>query len=459
MTVDVYTDIEKEYVSRTKQSRSHDRNACCYFPGGSTRSATDSDPYPIYMKTGNGCMLTDYDGNEYIDFMNNYSTLILGHSHPSVNHAIMECVKDGIILGAPSREQYELAKIFCERVKSIDKIRFCNTGTEAVMYAIRTARAVTGRNKVVKVEGGFHGNTEQVEISVSPDIQQSGPAQRPRAQPNTQGITPGVLQDVIIIPFNNIKGTARIIEEKSKDIAAVIVEPLLGYSGMIPADREYLESLREITLQKNILLIFDEIISYRLSYGGAQEIYGIQPDLTTIGKIIGGGLPIGAFGGNDKYMEIYSPKRKKPLHHSGTFNGNRVTMNAGIAVMNEIDRNLISRINRLGEKLKRGMLELFNKKRIHGRVTGTGSLLNVHFSTRPVTDYRTSRTNWDSAAPIRRLLNLALKNRGIYTPQRVMFSISAPMTDREITRTVEAFYECLDQLHPLIKEYCPELLE
>lgn len=452
------TQIKKEYVFRTKKSRIFDERACQYLPGGSTRSATDSHPYPIYMDRGEGCILTDVDGNEYIDFMNNYTVLILGHAHPRVNQAISEQMQKGVLLGAPSQNQYELAQLICERVESVDRVRFCNTGTEAVMYALRAARAVTGRSKVLKMEGGFHGNTEQVEISVSPNLALAGLAETPISLPDTQGITQGVLQDVLVAPFNNIEATRKIIHENRKEIAAVIVEPVMGYSGMIPGNKEFLQFLREITVQNNIILIFDEVITFRLSPGGAQKIYGVKSDLTIFGKTIGGGLPIGAFGGRLDIMDIFSSKGKNAVHHSGTFNGNALTMAAGMAAMKEIDDSLVSYINKLGDRLRKGIQEALHKNGIRGQVSGTGSLMNVHFSTQNVIDLRTAKANWNLSLPVRDLLNLALKNHAIYTPRRVMLCISSPMTEKEIQQCLRAFEESLEQLKPIIQRNCPELL-
>jgi glutamate-1-semialdehyde 2,1-aminomutase len=452
------TEIEREYVSRTKTSKAFDEMACLYLPGGSTRSATDSRPYPIYMERGEGCYLCDVDGNEYIDFMNNYTVLILGHGHPKVKKAISEQTLAGVLLGAPSQSQFELARMICRRVDSVDKVRFTNTGTEAVMYAFRAARAFTGRNKVMKMEGGFHGNTDQTEISVSPDPNLAGPAERPLAVPDSQGITQGVLQDVLIAPFNDIEATEKIIHGNRDEIAALIVEPVMGASGMIPAKNEYLRFLREITTQNRILLVFDEIITFRLSQGGYQQICDVKPDLTAFGKIIGGGLPIGAFGGREDIMEMFSPKREHPMHHSGTFNGNAVTMAAGLAALKEIDDALISKINRLGENLRKRLQDVLVKKGIRGHVTGFGSLMNVHFSSRNVLDLRSAKANWDSASPMRDLLNLALKNKGIYTPSRNMFCISSPMTEKEIHRAAGAFENAVEQVKPLMKKHGKELL-
>ena len=451
------TDIEKMYVSRTARSRSADEEACEYLPGGSTRSATDANPYPIYMDRAEGCHLYDVDGNEYIDFMNNYTVLILGHGHPKVKAALMEQGEAGILFGAPARNQYQLAGMICERVGSVDKLRFCNTGTEAVMYALRAARAMTGRSKVLKMEGGFHGNAEQTEISVSPDLSQAGPVERPRAIPETQGITDGVLQDILIAPFNDIKATEKILEAHKDEIAAVIVEPVMGFSGMIPAEEAFLRFLRDITTRYSMLFIFDEIITLRLSTGGFQKICGIEPDLTTFGKIIGGGLPIGAFGGRSDIMDIFSPKGQNPMHHSGTFNGNAITMAAGIATMGEVDESLIRNINQLGDELRQGLQGVFDRTGIRGQVTGMGSLLNVHLCVPDVVDMRSAKADWSAAQPLRELLSLALKNHGIYTPKRVMLCISSPMTTKEIQKAVEAFDASLEQLRPMIKQHCPQL--
>lgn len=452
------TEIEKEYVYRTKTSRLMDETACQYLPGGSTRSATDSHPHPIYMKRGEGCVLKDVDGNEYIDFMNNYTVLMLGHAYPKINAAMVKQQHKGVLFGSPSQHQFELGRIICERVESVDLVRFSNTGTEAVMYAIRAARAVTGKNKIVKMEGGFHGNTELMEISVAPDITKAGSAQRPIPLPDTQGIPQGVLQDILVVPYNDSTSAEQIIIDNKDEIAAVIIEPVMGYSGMIPAEKAFLQTLREITEKNNIILIFDEIISFRLATGGAQALYGVKPDLTAFGKIIGGGLSIGAFGGKSEIMEIFSPKREDCMHHSGTFNGNAITMAAGIAAMKEIGDELIENINEKGENLRRSLQNLFDDKGIVGKITGIGSLMNVHFSPQDVTNLRTSKENTDCTIPIRDLLNLSLKNHGVYTPRRVMLCISSPMTEKELDQAVNAFEASLDQLKPIIEKKFPELL-
>ncbi len=452
------TEIEKTYVARTPGSRVADEEACAFLPGGSTRSATDAHPYPIYVDRAEGCTLVDVDGNEYIDFMNNYTVLILGHGHPRVKRAMSEQAEDGILFGAPSRNQAQLARMICERVSSIDTLRFCNTGTEAVMYALRAARALTGKNKVLKMEGGFHGNAEQTEISVSPDLSQAGPVERPLAIPETRGITEGVLQDILIAPFNDIEATKRIIDAHKDEIAAVIVEPIMGFSGMIVAEDEFLRFLREITARYDLILVFDEIITLRTSIGGYQKICGVAPDMTTFGKIIGGGLPIGAFGGRADIMDIFSPKRPAPMHHSGTFNGNAITMAAGVAAMQEIDEPLIEKINRLGDTLREGIQGLFARKGIRGQMTGMGSLLNIHLCVPDVVDMRSAKADWSATQPLRELLSLALKNRGIYTPKRVMLCISFPMSAGEIQKAVEAFDTALEELRPHIKRHCPQLL-
>ena len=205
-----------------------------------------------YVAKAEGSLITDVEGNEYIDFMNNYTVLIFGHADHDINKAISNRLKKGVLLGAPSQNQYELGRLICDRVDSVDRVRFCNTGTEVVMYALRAARAVTGKEKILKFEGGFHGNTEQVEISLSPNIDIAGPANRPISVPDTEGITQGILRDVIVAPFNDIDATNKIIDENKDHIAAVITEPMLGYSGMVPGKKEFLKFLREITAKNNI---------------------------------------------------------------------------------------------------------------------------------------------------------------------------------------------------------------
>jgi len=329
--------ILNEYLERTNKSRALHMTAQQFLPGGNSRSVVYYNPYPIYMARGQGCRFYDVDGNEYIDFINNYTSLILGHSHPSIKAAVQAQLELGTSFAAPTELEAKLAEIIHKRVPSIEKLRYANSGSEATLNAIRAARAFTGKSKLAKIEGGYNGSHDPVEVSVSPPIHLAGSRKNPRSIPDSAGIPDGVVNDVVVLPFNDSNTAEQIIREHAKDLAAVIVEPVLGAGGCLPAQADFLKTLREVTEQHDVILIFDEVISFRVSKGGAQEIYQIQPDLTTIGKIIGGGFPVGAFGGREDIMDLFSPSRGSPIiPHSGTFNGNPITLVAGIAALNEM---------------------------------------------------------------------------------------------------------------------------
>ena len=268
--------------------------------------------------------------------------------------------------------QLALAEEITRRIPSMQRVRFANSGTEAVMNALRVARAFTGRAKFLKMEGGYHGSYDPVEISIAPGP--DGPVGG-AGEPDEIGLSPALIGEVVVAPFNDLETTVGLIEEHREDLAAVIVEPMMGAGGMIPADQRYLDGLRAATTEHRVLLIFDEIISFRLAPGGAQQLYGIEPDLTTVGKIIGGGLPIGAFGGRSDVMALFDPRRPDRMTHAGTFNGSPICMAAGLASLALLTPSEIGRINGLGDRLRDGFQAGFTATGIRGRVTGQGSLV------------------------------------------------------------------------------------
>jgi glutamate-1-semialdehyde 2,1-aminomutase len=448
--------FEEKYKELTKKSYKMDSNAQEYLPGGDTRTAIYFDPYPIYAQKGKGCNLYDVDGNNYIDFLNNYTALIHGHAHPAITKAVTEQLKKGSSFAAPTKSQYFLAELICERVKSVEQIRFCNSGTEATMNAIRTARFFTGRSKIVKMEGGYHGTHDLAEVSINPKLENAGPVHRPKAVPTNQGIPQSVLEEVIVVPFNNMEVTKSIVSEHKDKIACVIVEPMLGAAGTIAQENGYLEFLRDLTKRLNILLIFDEIVTFRLGFGGAQTMYGIKPDLTTFGKIIGGGFPVGAFGGSRDIMKVFSPREKTFISQSGTFNANPITMEAGIACLNLLTLEMIEHINSLGDLLRAGIESAFQKSKIMGMASGIGSLAQPHINPDKVIDYRSASKGCFEAMA---LIHLALLNKGIYIPRRGgEMSITTTMTEAEIKTFLNAFEESLNEIKPFIAEIRPELI-
>jgi len=432
-----------EYRRRTPTSAKIHALARNFLPGGNTRSVVHFSPYPFVMERARGCHLFDVDGNRYLDFVNNYTSSVHGHAHPRIIAAIREQLEKGWTCAAALEPQQRLAELICRRFRSVERVRFCNSGTEATMLAIRAARAFTGREKILKMEGGYHGSHPDAEISARPRPELAGDPERPLSLPDGPGITKGVVKEVLVAPFNNQEAAERIIRENRGELAAVIVEPMLGIAGQIPPKEGYLQFLREITERHDILLIFDEVMTARLAVGGAQEYFGVTADLTTFGKMIGGDLPAGAFGGRREIMELFSPERGGILHHSGTFNGNALAMVAGIAALKLLTPAAIARINSLGEMLARRLEEIFNEAGIPGQVTGAGSLQHIHFTPEEVVDYRSALTSNEDAA---RALFFSLLHRGVFLSPRGMFCTSTPMDRKIASELVEKTAEAVDVL-------------
>ena len=324
-------------------------------PGGDTRSTAWFPPYPPFAARGAGAYFEDVDGNRYIELLNNYTSLIHGHAHPLVVEAIHGQLAEGACFARAARE-HAAARADAVRARRLDRARpLRELGTEAVMMAIRVARAFTGRPLVAKAEGGYHGTWDDVQLSVSPPLDKAGAVERPIGVPDSPGLTPGASDSTVLIPYNDLESARAILEPLGERLAAIVVEPMLGSGGMIPADQDYLDGLRALASELGALLILDEVITFRISPGGLQALYGVTPDLTTIGKIIGGGLAVGAFGGREDVMEVCDPSRPGAIPHYGTFNGNPATMAGGIANLELLTPAEYDRINALGDRLRDGI--------------------------------------------------------------------------------------------------------
>jgi glutamate-1-semialdehyde 2,1-aminomutase len=447
--------INKTYSQRRPKSQKLYKEAQRSLPGGDTRTVTFLRPFPTFMDRGEGCRLYDVDGNTYIDFGNNQTSLVHGHAHPKIVEAVIGQVKRGSVFAAPVEHQFKLGRIICDRLPSADKVRFCNSGTEATMGAIRLARAYRQKYKVAKVEGGYHGSHDLVEISVKPPIEKAGPVEKPNSVPEDISVPPGVIQDCVVIPFNNREAATRIVEQHHADLAAVIVEPVQGSCGMVSSDPDYLKALREVTSQYRIPLIFDEVYTFRLAKGGWQELHHVVPDITALGKIIGGGYPVGAIAGREEFMNLFSPLTPNFLVHSGTFNGNPVTMVAGGAALTELTGSAIDHINKLGGKLRSHFITALQEAGVIAQVTGTGSLAQVHFTKEEVRDWRSAST---AKVDIRSLLHLLLLDKEIFPAGRLMFNISTPMSEKEVEVVGTTLKDCLVDLKPYIEKVAPELI-
>jgi len=448
-------DIHAAYAARRPHSQKLHGRACRFMPAGDTRSVTFHEPYPTYMAYGSGFTLVDADGNRYLDFQNNYNSLIHGHAHPKVTAAVAQQIRSGTVFGSPAESQILLAAELCARLPGADKIRFCNSGTEATMLAVGLARHITRRYKILKLEGGYHGSHDGVQISIKPALEKAGPIDSPCSVPENAGIPPGVTQNCVIAPFNDIDITEKIIAANHRDLAAIIVEPVAGSCGMIPPQPGFLEMLRATASQYEILLIFDEVLSFRLSKGGCQELYGIKPDLTALGKIIGGGFPVGALAGSEEYLRHFAPDKFGFLGHSGTFNGNPVTMTAGLATLVELTAAEIDRINHLGKMLRTGLREVLGGLAITAQVTGSGSLIQIHFTASKVKDWRSAAT---ASVDLRTIFHLLLMQNGIFAATRVFFNISTPMAEPEISKLIHAAESALAEMRPYIEQVAPDLL-
>ena len=430
----------QRYLELTPKSHALWEEGKAYLPGADTRSSVFWDPYPLFLERGEGSRLWDADGVERIDFINNMTSLILGHAHPAIVQALQQQATRGTAFAGPNESQIRLAKILCQRIPSLDLVRFTNSGTEATLNCLRAARAYTGRSKIAKVEGGYHGTHDAVSVSVRVPPGEGGDARRPTKVPSFPGLSQRVVDDVVLLPFNDTEASRDILEEHGRDLAAVIVEPVLGGSGMVPAEPDYLAMLREATQQQGALLIFDEVISLRVAPGGAQEYYGITPDMTALGKIIGGGLPVGAFGGRSDIMELYDPTRGPKVPHAGTFQGNPMTMEAGIATMERLTPEVYARLAALTDRLSQGISSVCAEFEVPVQVTGLASLYGIHFTDQPVRTYRDVAA---SDKDMRQRVFLGLMNEGIFIAPQLIGAPSTATGEEEVDAHVEALRKVL----------------
>ncbi len=430
------------YLELTPKSKARWQEATEYLPGGDSRNSIFWDPYPIFVTSASGCHITDADGVDRLDFINTMTTLILGHANQPVMDAVKEQLDRGAVYNAPNEHQTRLAKLLCDRIPSFDLVRFTNSGTEATLNTIRAARAFTGKNKFAKVEGGYHGTHDAVTVSVRVDVKKAGEAQQPKAVAASEGLADGILDQVVVIPFNDIANARRILEDNKDQLAAVIVEPVMGSVGMIPGTAEFLTMLREFTEKNGIVLIFDEVISFRVAPGGSQQYYGITPDLTSLGKIIGGGFAVGAFGGRQDIMELYDPTKGPKVSHAGTFNANPVTMVAGAVTLEHLTPDVYRDLAELTELLRQGIRRVCSDLEVPVQVTGLGSLFGIHFTGQPIVNYRDIAAE---DAALRGQVFLGLMNEGILMASNLVGGLSTALGEEEVNTFVGALQTILER--------------
>jgi len=435
--------VTRKYADPDSKASRLSRQARTVMPGGNSRTTVYMSPYPPYAAEGQGAWVVDVDGDRRLDLVNNYTALIHGHAHPAVTAAATARLGRGSSFALPTPEEVELASLLVDRLPGVQQVRFTNSGSEAVMMAIKAARGFTGRHKIAKFEGAYHGSYDYAEVSLSSTPETWGSSAEPVSVAYSRGTPPAVLEDVIVLPFNRAEAAARRIAEHAATLAAVIVDPVPNRVGLMPADHHFLEALRHVTTAHGVLLIFDEVISFRVGYHGAQGYFGIHPDLTTLGKIIGGGFPVGAVGGRADVMAVFDPTAGPPaVPHGGTFNANPVTMAAGLAAMRLLDRAAFERLAEFGAKLRDGVAACFKDAGIAGSVTGVGSLFKLHPSDRVLTDYRSSRADKDEAARLDRIVRFLL-DHGVLLSPTGLGCLSTAMSDPELEGFLEVFAAAL----------------
>jgi glutamate-1-semialdehyde 2,1-aminomutase len=432
---------EASYTRQNPGSLALYRRALEALPGGSTRTLTYFAPFPLYASRGKGGRLWDVDGNVRIDLFNNATALIHGHARPEVVRAIHDVAGQGTAFASATEWEIRLAEILIERVPSVERVRFCNSGTEANMMAVRAMRAFTERPKVAKFEGGYHGSSDDLNVSVHPSPEAGGPRRSPRPVPDSEGITPDVIGTIVVLPFNDLEAVADTLRPLRGEVAGILVEPVLGSAGMISPRPGFLPGLQDLARELGILLAFDEVMMFRLSRDGAQGFFGVTPDLTSFGKIIGGGLPVGALGGRADVMALFDPRRERTrIPHAGTFNGNPATMAAGVATMELLDEAAFKQMASLGEFLRRNLREAVSAARIPAGVTGEASLFKVHFTAEEIVDYRSART---SNRDLERLMFLYALNLGVFINGLARGCLSTATTQGDVERfldVAEAFF-------------------
>lgn len=424
------------------------KSARSLFPGGALRHLTHVRPYPVYAKAANGCYITDIDGVERIDFVNNFSALIHGHVHPRLVDVACSQVKSLTASSMASESPHWLAGLLVERLPGVEKVCFGNSGTEAVMFAVKASRAVTGRRKIAKIEGGYHGQYDLIQHSFASSPDTWGPEDNPRNVPIDSSTPAEVLDLLVTLSPNNVEASRTVIRRHADSLAGLIVDPVPHKLMGIRLSDDYLQMLRDECTNLGIILIFDEVISLRVGMHGAQGEFGVTPDLTTMGKIIGGGFPIGALGGVNEVMDVFDPSHGAPrVFHGGTFTANPVSTGVGFTAMSMLDAQAYAQLAEQGENLRSGLIDATTDTGFPAQVHGIGSFTAIVFSDRPYATYRDFVLNMGadyqsrSTAFFRHMLNEGI----LISPQCMMYG-STVMTDDDIDKTIEAGHKAFREL-------------
>ena len=424
------------------QSKSLFEKAKKYIPGGvnsPVRAFRAVGGDPIFIKRADGAFIYDEDDNSYIELINSWGPMILGHNHPMIKEAIVRALEFGTSYGAPTAKEVEIAELITRMVPSVEKVRMVNSGTEATMSAIRVARGYTGRDKFIKMEGHYHGHGDSFLIS-------AGSGAITMGNPDSPGVTKGTAKDTLLAPYNDLDAIERLVAANKGEIAALILEPVPGNMGLVIPKEGYLQGLRNICTREGIVLIFDEVMTgFRLAKGGAQELFGVTPDMTTLGKIIGGGLPVGAYGGKKEIMEFVSPEG--PVYQAGTLSGNPIAMAAGLTMLKHLNQNpqVYTTLNAIGDKLVKGFQTSLDKLGLNYTINHLGSMYSLFFTDQEVYDFESAKKS--DTARFGKYFQSMLK-RGVYLApsQYESLFLSTVLTDDLIEKIIHANEESLKEI-------------
>lgn len=440
--------MQKTFVVgwRKNNMRSYEKSKAAFteavdlMPGGvnsPVRAFKSVNLDPIFMDSGKGAVIKDIDGNEYIDYVLSWGPLILGHAHPEVVSAIQEQAAKGASFGAPTVSENKLAKLVMDRLPSVEMIRFVSSGTEATMSALRLARGFTGRDKILKFEGSYHGHGDSLLIKAGSGVATLG-------LPDSPGVPADIAKNTLTVAYNDLESAKLVFEKFGADLAAVILEPVAGNMGVVPPQPGFLEGLRKLTEENGTVLIFDEVMTgFRVDYGCAQEYYGISPDLTCLGKVIGGGLPVGAFGGKREIMEKIAPAG--PIYQAGTLSGNPLAMTAGYETLSRLNKESYEYFRKLGDQLEEGFRAAAKKYNIPHTVNRAGSMIGFFFTNEAVIDFDSAKSSdLELFAEYFKLM----AEEGIFLPpsQFEGLFISTAHTEEHIAKTIQAFHNVFEKL-------------
>lgn len=413
------------------------------FGDGTTRATIERDPIPRYITGGKGAYVTDVDGRRFLDLNGNFTTLIHGHGFEPVIEAVSRQIRSGSCFANPTRHEIALAELMVERVPGMDWIRFVNTGTEAVLFAVKAARAYTGRPAIAKIEGAYHGAYDWVEVSQASGPTTWGDPLAPSAVGNYRGMPASVLHEVVPLRFNDVEGCRRLLEKNAHRLAALIIDPVPSRAGLITPDPEFVETINATARKLGIVLIADEVLNFRQGYEGASARHGFRPDLFTFGKIIGGGLPIGAIGGSKEVMSVFGTgEQRAPLPAGGTFSANPLSMVAGLASMTALDQAAFEHLGSLGDRLRSRLREEIARRDAPFSVTGVASLFRIHPKRQAPKEFRDTALSGAQSATMTALTR-AFAASGVILPNGAAACLSTPMTDNDIHLVGDVFAEFL----------------